>query len=199
MNKLYIDTETTGFSPKYNSMINFAGILTSTNSEGEEFVIKAISERFMPTKHDWSCNAFEVHGIPTYSLTQPYVNVLPEIETLFKATDIIIGHNLQFDLNFLNESSVVLKNVIEEKLKYCTMKDCSLGRKFIYQDKSYNKTKAFASLDDLINNLVNFHQYTEERLENEFLEIFPEEKGSRHTASFDAFICYLINKVHKLV
>lgn len=110
MKILYFDTETTGTDPKLNEITQFAAII-EVNGE----VVEEVNWRCRPTRLDHiDPQALETTGVGLEELTtfQPPQQMLADIKKLLckyipkftKANDKFYpaGHNVQFDLDFLD-------------------------------------------------------------------------------------------------
>lgn len=109
---IIFDVETTGFDPRYNEMIEIGAIEFRGAQE-----IKRFHEYACPAKQI-SKSVSEVHGLTQKSLkgqqnslqlTGNFVEWIGDISDVF-----MIGHNVKFDLSFL-EASLKVYNRIERK------------------------------------------------------------------------------------
>ncbi len=108
MKILFIDTETTGISLDFNSyptdtekwprMVSFAYILSDEN----EKIIEEGTFKIKPSKFLIPVEATKVHGISTADALENGIDLgdaLNKISKLVSACDLIVGHNVQFDIN----------------------------------------------------------------------------------------------------
>lgn len=103
-NFVVLDTETTGFSPKYgDKIVQITAIKFENYRPTQIFTTLINPRRFIPN------SASSIHGI-TNEMVE-YCPVFGEIKDAlseFLRGQIIIGHNISFDLNFLLSEGVNL-------------------------------------------------------------------------------------------
>ncbi len=105
---IVIDLETTGLSPEYNEIIEFAGIKVVDGKE-----IESMSILICPKKQI-TAEVTAINGIDNKMVKNcPSIEaVLPEI-LAYIGDNVIVGHNVNFDVNFLYEASM---KVLEKPL-----------------------------------------------------------------------------------
>jgi DNA polymerase III epsilon subunit-like protein len=160
---LFFDTETTGLPPKYENKVNERSVLvwpyilqfsyivfdTETNNVLKTFdsIIK------IPPNIKISTESTNIHGITRLLSDQNGVPIIPVITEFMKDVndvDLLIGHNIQFDLNMVyaellrhKDDIGGLQPLLANKRTYCTMKEttqfCCLESP--YYGKNYNKLK----------------------------------------------------------
>ena len=99
MREIVLDTETTGLDPKTGHRIVEIACLELVNHipSGESFQTYVNPEREMPP------DAFEVHGLSGEFLAQkPKFAEIAQDMLAFLGNSVLIIHNAQFDLGFLN-------------------------------------------------------------------------------------------------
>lgn len=102
-----IDTETTGFSPCNDEILQ----LSIINGCGEVL----FNEHFRPQfKTEWP-HAQAVHGISPEMLQDknPIKVYIEQIQEIMLKADLCIGYNASFDLNFLHAAGVTIPNQME--------------------------------------------------------------------------------------
>lgn len=104
-NKVVLDVETTGFSSKYDEMLQISAI----NEHGEILLNEYIKPLYTT---EWK-EAQKVHGItPEKVKNCPTVNDLWEkVQLLLLSANEIIGYNVEFDLLFLQAIGIMIPDV----------------------------------------------------------------------------------------
>lgn len=101
-NFVVIDIETTGFSPRYNSIIEISALKIRNNK-----VISSYNTLIKDTSSDFKLpdNIVNLTGIDSTSL-EDGISIDTAIDEFsdFIGTDVIIGHNVNFDINFLYDA-----------------------------------------------------------------------------------------------
>lgn len=179
--RLFLDLETTGLplerNVHYSVYDNFPHIVQLGY---EYYVGKELKEK---RKELISCEridagAFRVHGITAEMSQQEGRNgkeVLGEIYEIIKETDVVIAHNIEFDMNILYANFV--RNDFDTKCidnvsTYCTML------------KGTNICKLPGRFDD----------YKYPKLTELYKELFNKEVKEKHDALYDVKLmrrCYL--------
>ncbi len=154
-----VDTETTGYSPKYAKMVEIAAIKIYP-----DFTIdydNTFSQLINP-EINIPYNAYRVHNISNEMVKdKPLIEeIMPSFLSFAKDT-IIVGHNIQFDLRFIKQEA----------------ENCNLELPFIYSlDTLHLSKKAVPGLEAYkLDNLIEYFNIN--------LNI-PE--SDRHRALFDA-------------
>lgn len=109
-----LDTETTGLDSDIHEIIQIATISYVVSAEGDRYVTRKYEKKINPERlHTASEKALEVNGftLEEWKGSPNAIDVLPEIKDIIEKSDILIGQNLIFDLNFINE--VCHRNDIE--------------------------------------------------------------------------------------
>lgn len=98
-----VDLETTGYSPKYDDIIEICALRVRNNE---------IVDRFSSLVNKESCIHVNSFISDLTGITQDMVDSAPDIKYVlpkfieFIGTDIIVGHNVNFDINFIYDESV---------------------------------------------------------------------------------------------
>lgn len=171
-NKIVIDVETGGFSPKKNGICEIAMIVVDSNNNIQEthrYVIKPYPR--CPTVQEtegelvsYKDDAMAVHGITMDELQQGHEasNVASIIARVFNKHDIleVIGHNVSFDLRMIQ--SFLQRYEYQISMSAVCTKELS---------KAYEKAEAVEFKDHKLSTL---------------LDHFGIENGAEHRAMGDA-------------
>ena len=101
-----LDTETTGLDPDIHEIIQIATISYVVSAEGERFITKKYEKKINPIRlHTASEKALEINGFTheEWRGSPDAADVMPEVKEIIENSDILVGQNLIFDLNFINE------------------------------------------------------------------------------------------------
>lgn len=172
MNKLFFDTETTGVPANYKAPITDSANWPRLVQIGWVFVDddgKQTSNEYIvkPEGFEIPIGASNVHGITTErALAEGYKldTVLHQFEPLIELADIVIGHNVSFDMSIVGAEfwRLYTHNPFENKRAIDTMKStvnfCALPGKYGFK---------YPKLSEL------------------FLKLFEKEMGHAHTALAD--------------
>ena len=124
---LYFDTETSGLRPGQICQLSYV------MQEG----LDATAKNFFFTVDFVEYGAFCVHGfsvekLKTLSCGKRFADCFNEIEEDFSKADVIVGHNVNFDISFMRAEYQTLGKVFYIKNEFCTMKKttsvCKLQR-----------------------------------------------------------------------
>ena len=143
MNILVFDTETTGFS-KNDHIVSICWIMYSNGNEIERkyYIIK-------PNGFVIPQVTIDIHGI-TNDIANSYgVNILPvlnEFNRFIKNSDLLVAHNISFDIRMIKQEMERYDLKMEECKTYCTMK---IG-KHITNIKRYNSRGEYIKYPKLI-------------------------------------------------
>ena len=177
----------------HNEIMELSYIYTT-----DGFVVESDSFKI---KHTAPCtaDAYEVHGIADIECQTEISEVVKKIFIPLKNVDVIVGHNISFDIGRIKAwNNEPLNVVIDSKKQFCTMKDIPELWKTVFSGttrKNKKLHKAYSSLWDCEAYLINDLNYTEEKLQKEFKKVFPKfNEGKHHSSPYDTFICYLIYK-----
>lgn len=102
-----LDTETTGLEPHRHEIIDIALIQYVLSEDGQRFVVNKFNSKIKPA-HIETANPVALkinHYKEEEYVTAPaHRDVLPVIRKYIENSDLLIGQNLIFDLNFINEA-----------------------------------------------------------------------------------------------
>lgn len=134
--KLFLDTETTGvpmnYRASYTDVANWPrlvqlGFIVYDVLDGGEYVEHSYGERIVkPEGFVISEQVSKIHGITQETASSeglPLKDVLEEFSTWLNICDILIGHNLSYDLNILGAEyhRMFSSNPLAGKASYDTM------------------------------------------------------------------------------
>ncbi|MBF42743.1 MAG: hypothetical protein CMD97_05770 [Gammaproteobacteria bacterium] len=108
MKVIYIDTETTGLKPRhlFHEIIEIAIIVEINGIRTSDFHTK-----IKPMNIDRANpKALEINGYnqKEWDISPTFEKIASKISDIFKDVDIIIGHNVKFDVEFINEHFISL-------------------------------------------------------------------------------------------
>ena len=119
---VFVDVETTGLTDS-DRIVSFAAILLETQSlRAGKFTVSVIHVVCDPGKKSHP-RAESVHGFSDWVLRHqdPFSKYAGEIESLLDEADLIVAHNANFDMNFINRELVAVGRRPPAKPIYCTM------------------------------------------------------------------------------
>lgn len=181
---LFFDTETTDIKPERGSICQISYITVDTSCRPA----KTQGKNFFFTVDDMSAGAEAVHGFSLeklYELSQGmyFEDLYMDFMEDFKKADILIGHNVQFDIKFLRHELESMDELFVPKNSFCTM--------------SYYKPICglLNSRGDLKNpklqEVVAFLNISEEQISKKADELFHGSENY-HDARYDTAATYLI-------
>tara|TARA_X000000950_G_scaffold251949_1_gene313653 strand:- start:190 stop:780 length:591 start_codon:yes stop_codon:yes gene_type:complete len=101
-----LDTETTGLDSDIHEIIQIATISYVVSGDGDRYVTKKFEEKINPERlHTASERALQVNGftVEEWKGSPNAIDVMPNVKEIIEKSDILVGQNLIFDLNFINE------------------------------------------------------------------------------------------------
>ena len=119
---VFVDVETTGLTHS-DRIVSFAAILLETQSlRAGKFTVSVIHVVCDPGKKSHP-RAESVHGFSDWVLRHqdPFSKYAGEIKSLLDEADLIVAHNANFDMNFINRELVAVGRRPPAKPIYCTM------------------------------------------------------------------------------
>ncbi len=150
MRQCFLDLETTGFDPKKDSIIECSFIVCENNEE-----ITRFDQVFIPDKSP--LNDFVIHltGITPEEINNhglDFKEKKEEIETLIGEA-IIIGHNIDFDINFLIENGINVKTNpridTHELARILLPLEASYALEVLTEKYGFNHTNAHRAMSDV--------------------------------------------------
>lgn len=189
--RLYIDTETT--AGDNNELVEISCLYTV------DFIpIETYTARIQHTE-PITPKGYTIHGIADFMCNTPVFEMLQKIYPLFTVTDVICGHNVEFDIDVLRKiNDDYLTSLISSKEIFCTMQNYRETWKIIFSGRtkaSKSLKTSFSSLSDCESYLINNCGYDDRKLEEEFQKIFKGMDATHHSSPYDTFLCYLFDKV----
>lgn len=188
MKLLVIDTETTGLPPRgqkpshanksywpYIVQFSFLEYDTDTNEfKVCDFIIKLPDKIIIPDE------CIKIHGITNEKMLKEGISIkhaLTKFLKLFTVCDMIIGHNIEFDINMIKVE--LLRNnyndlfKLYKKVEYCTMKNttklCNLNVKSKTNGDKYVKWPKLSELHKIL---------------------FKKEPTNLHNSLVDVYACF---------
>ena len=184
MKLVFLDTETSDKSPGQVCQLTYIIYDTSPSTPND----KVKAKNFFFSVDYISDGAYEVHGFDLEKLKILSGNLkFKDIYKLFKndlmESDFIIGHNVNFDINFLRKEFERLDLQFEPKNIFCSMNYF----KNILKLKSSIGTIKSPKLSELLNHL----KISEEEILLSTKKFFDNQDSHFHDARFDTTALYL--------
>lgn len=184
MKLIFFDTETTDIKPERGSICQLSYIVVDTSTKPNSIQGK----NFFFTVESMSPSAEKIHGFSLeklYELSngEYFEDKLNEFLNDFLEADILIGHNVSFDIKFLCHELEGIGEDYTPKNKFCTMNYykniCKIKKANgeIKNPKLVEVVQFFSISDDLIAKKA---------------EMFFDGSGNYHDARFDVTATYLI-------
>jgi len=101
-----MDTETTGLKKHKHEILEIALISYVLDRDGNEYMLKEYSTKIKPVDIESADDrALEINGYTEEEWVDAprLLQVIPEIKKIINETDVLLGQNLIFDMQFLNE------------------------------------------------------------------------------------------------
>jgi len=182
MKLLFFDTETTDIRPGNICQLSYIIVDSSTKPQ------TTLGKNYFFTVEDMTSSAEEIHG---FSLEQLYElsgglyfeDKFHEFIDDFLSADVIIGHNVNFDLKFLNHELQVVDIDLTPKNTFCTMA--------YYKEKCKLSNGKGGIKNPKLEEVITFLGITKEQIMNKCRELF-NGVGDYHDARFDTTATYFI-------
>ncbi|MDY6367883.1 MAG: 3'-5' exonuclease [Clostridia bacterium] len=174
---IYLDTETTGLYPGQICQLSYI-IQTATEVRAKNFFFTVDGVEY---------GAYLVHGFSPEKLKvlsdgKRFSDFIDEIENDLTSADLIVSHNISFDLGFLREEFLRSGRVLYLKDTFCSMKNfvpvCKIERK----SGGYKYPK--------LSELTSFFYITDLEINRATEKLFGVELNY-HDARFDTTAVYL--------
>ncbi|MCL2320516.1 MAG: 3'-5' exonuclease [Oscillospiraceae bacterium] len=183
MKLLFFDTETTDKIPGNICQLSYIVVDTDTKPQ------TTIGKNYFFAVDEMSPEAEKVHGfslLKLYELSQgKYIeDLINEFMDDFLNADVLIGHNVSFDINFLTSEFSSLGIDFKPKSTFCTM---NYYKNICKIYKPNNGTYKFPRLSEVI----NFLNISDESVNNCAMKLFGGT-NNYHDARFDTAALYLI-------
>ncbi|MEG0774651.1 3'-5' exonuclease [Clostridium sp.] len=182
MKLLFFDTETTDIKPGNICQLSYILVDNSTKPQ------TTIGKNFFFTVEDMSASAEDIHGFSLenlYELSngQYFEDQLENFIHDFLNSDIVIGHNVNFDLKFLNHELEFCDIGFNPNNVFCTMS--------YYKDVCKMTNGRGGIKNPRLEEVVTFLQLTQDEIKTKCNELF-NGVGNYHDARFDTTATYLI-------
>jgi len=182
MKMIFFDTETTGIKP--GSICQLSYIIVDTSVKPASTIGK---NKFFTVDY-MEPNAEAVHGFSLellYELSegQYFEDHLDEIIEDFQSADILIGHNVRFDIKFLAHELEGCGEDLSPNHTFCTMNYYKNVCKILTDRGEYKNPK--------LEEVVKFLGLKESDIDSVSRKYF-EDTGNFHDARFDTTATYLI-------
>ena len=179
--KIYFDTETTGLTP--GRIIQLSYVL----EDGEKVTAKNFffAVDYVPEA------SVKIHGFSTEKLAvlsggKTFSDYADEIALDFSSADVIIAHNVNFDIGFLTAEYSYLNEVFKYNLAFDSMKYYTPILKLPRKSGGYKYPK--------LSELADFLDIYDYDVSRKCIELFGNESLSAHDARFDTALLYLCAK-----
>lgn len=118
-----VDTETTGFSPKVDRVVEVAALLTTLDGQ----VIDQYASLVNPQRH---VSATEIHGLTATLLSEAptFAELAPSLTYFLSRGSVVAGHNVRFDMRLLDAEFARSGSKVVERPLLCTMALAGGGR-----------------------------------------------------------------------
>lgn len=103
-NRLWIDTETTGLNPTTHEIIEIAIVVESVTPDGTGVVTSSWATKIAPERIEAADpKALQVNGYTpeAWAGVPTFAEVAPKIAELLASGSIVCGHNVGFDIGFI--------------------------------------------------------------------------------------------------
>lgn len=182
MKMIFFDTETTGLKPGHICQLSY--ILVDTNIKPNKTVGKNIFftvDYVEPSAED--VHGFSVEILHELSRGKTFKDSLESFAEDFKAADIFIGHNVNFDIKFLTyELNSCNENFNPDHI-FCTMNYYKNICKIVNYNGNYKNPR--------LEEVVKFLNITSSQINSLSQKLF-QGNGNFHDARFDTTATYLI-------
>lgn len=183
MKLLFFDTETTSIKPGHICQLSY--IVVDSNEKPQ----RTYGRNYFFTVDEMDPSAQEVHGFSLeklYELSEGnyFEDSFESFIDDFLQADFIIGHNVSFDLKFLNsELLYILGEDFKAKNTFCTMNYYKNVLKLYRPNGDFKNPK--------LQEVVDYLSITKDRITETADKLF-EGSGNYHDARFDTAATYLI-------
>ena len=182
MKLLFFDTETTNIKP--GSICQLSYIIVDSSVKPQ----KTTGKNFFFTVEEMSPEAEAVHGFSLeklYTLSEGryFEDSFEEFMKDFIQADVVIGHNVSFDIKFLKHELEGIGEIYEPKRLFCTMNYYKNVCRILNPRGEYKNPR--------LEEVVKYLNITDELINSTASKLF-EGSGNYHDARFDTAATYLI-------
>lgn len=181
MKLLFFDTETTDLKPGNICQLSYIIVDTSTKPQS------TVGKNFFFTVEEMSESAQAVHGFSLeklYELSDGlyFEDIFQEFVDDFINCDVVIGHNVQFDIKFMKSELEFLGVDFNPKHVFCTMA--------YYKEICKARNARGAIKNPSLSEVINFLRLDEEFIQNKCNNLFGTT-SNYHDARYDTTCAYL--------
>ncbi|MGL4848945.1 MAG: 3'-5' exonuclease [Clostridium sp.] len=182
MKLLFFDTETTSIRPGHICQLSYITVDTSTKPQ------TTVGKNFFFTVEEMDAGAQAVHGFSLeklYELSNGmyFEDSVGEFVDDFFEADYVIGHNVNFDIKFMQSELLPMGAHYVPKDTFCTMNYYKDICKILKPNGTYKNPK--------LEEVVKFLGITNDQIEAKANALF-EGSGNYHDARFDTAATYLL-------
>jgi DNA polymerase III subunit epsilon len=182
MKLLFFDTETTSIRPGHICQLSYITVDTSTKPQTTK------GKNFFFTVDEMDEGAEAVHGFSLeklYELSNGmyFDDLVQEFVDDFFEADFVIGHNVNFDIKFMQSELLPMGADYVPKDTFCTMGYYKDICKILKPNGTFKNPK--------LEEVVKFLGITDEQISKKANELF-EGSGNYHDARFDTAATYLL-------
>lgn len=151
MKYCFLDLETTGFSPEKDSIIEISFVMVEDGKKISEY-----DQVIQPDKSEISDFVAQLTGITTEETQEKGIpfNTINDIVRTKIGDAIIVGHNIDFDINFLIANGVDLKNNeridTHELARILLPKEDSFALEVLTQKYGFSHENAHRAMSDVL-------------------------------------------------
>jgi len=173
MKYCFLDLETTGFEPSKDSIIEVSLVVIENDVE-----IGRVDRVIIPDKSPMSDFVSQLTGIDQTEIDSDgvyFTEVKDEVQALVKGT-VIVGHNIDFDINFLKGNGIDMTDVerldTHELARILLPKESSFALEVLTKNYGFAHESAHRAMSDVLASKRLFEMLLEriEALPTEFLE-----------------------------
>lgn len=182
MKMIFFDTETTGLRP--GNICQLSYILVDTNIKPNKTIGKNIFftvEYVEPSAEN--IHGFSVEYLRELSNGKSFRDSLETFVDDFKTADILIGHNVNFDIKFITHEFISCSEHFRPNHIFCTMNYYKTICKILNNNGNYKNPR--------LEEVVKFLNITSEQISALSKKLFQGD-GNFHDARFDTAATYLI-------
>ncbi len=182
---IYFDTETTGLTPgriiQLSYVIEDDGAITAKNFF---FAVDYVPPEVV------KIHGFSAEKLAVLSGGKTFSDCADEIALDFQRADVIVAHNVKFDIAFLTAEFSYINEVFKYNLSFDSMKYYTPIIKLPRKSGGYKYPK--------LSEVADFLEIYTYDVSRKCIELFKEANLSAHDARFDTALLYLCTKDCKI-